>query len=100
MSENGLTTQGDGVIGANGRMTFQTVPEFMAQAATLLNGSAATITVDMQKVTLVDSAGVALMLEWMAKARATRRALRFINLQDQLRHLIGVSGLDEAFGLS
>lgn len=100
MSEaNGLVARGDGVIEVSGRMTFQTVPEFVTRGTAVFNGGTGAITVDMQKAELVDSAGVALMLEWSAKARAARRELRFVNLHDQLRHLIGVSGLGKAFGL-
>lgn len=101
MSEpNALVARPDGVVEVRGRMTFQTVPEFTARGSILLNGGGGPITVDLKNAALVDSAGVALMLEWMTQARAAGRELHFVNLHDQLRHLIGVSGLDKAFGLS
>jgi phospholipid transport system transporter-binding protein len=100
VSENGVSARHDGVVEVSGRMTFQTVPEFVARGAKFVNGGGVSLTIDMDKVTLVDSAGVALMLEWLAQARAAKRELRFINLHEQLRHLISVSGLDKAFGLN
>lgn len=100
MSEtNALAVRQDGVVEVRGRMTFQTVPEFVARGNALLNGGGGPIAVDLKNAELVDSAGVALMLEWMTQARAAGRELRFVNMHDQLRHLIGVSGLDKAFGL-
>lgn len=98
-SSNGMVAVRDGVVEVSGRMTFQTVPDFIARSGALMNSERGAVTLDFGKVELIDSAGVALMLEWMAQARAHQRELRFTNLPDQVRHLIGVSGLGEAFGL-
>jgi phospholipid transport system transporter-binding protein len=97
---NGLNVRDDGVVELSGRLTFHTVPEFIARSATFLNSAPAAVTLDLAKVELVDSAGVALLLEWLAQARTRQRALHFVNLPEQTRHLIGVSGLDAAFGLT
>lgn len=100
MSESSVVARDNGVLEVNGRLTFQTVPEVLAQAAQGLNRAGSAITVDLRNVALIDTAGVALMLEWLGQARAQKRTLTFVNLPEQVRHLIGVSGLDEAFGLS
>ena len=99
MNGDAVRRRGDGVVEVSGRLTFQTVPEYVARNGVLDEG-AGPITVDMENVTQVDSAGVALMLEWMEQARTRERELRFINLNQQLRNLISVSGLDKAFGLA
>lgn len=96
---NGLHDRGDGVIEVSGRITFQTVPEFVARTNAWLHGDSEAITLDLGQVSLIDSAGVALMLEWMTQARGRKRELRFANLTQQVRHLIAVNGLGEAFGL-
>ena len=49
---------------------------------------------DLGKVGNADSAGLALMLEWIKHARSKRVQLRFINMPGQLLNLAKLSGLD------
>jgi phospholipid transport system transporter-binding protein len=95
---NGSVTRADGTVAVSGALTFETVPEYFAASNGWLGGSGA-LTVDLQGVTRVDSAGVALLLEWLARARAANRALAFVNLPEQVQHMIRVSGLHQAFGI-
>jgi len=97
---NGLVSRGDGVFEASGRMTFQTVPQFLASTAIWLNDTTGAVTIDLGKITLADSAGVALMLEWLREARVAKRKLEFVNFPEQVQHLIRVSGLSDVFGLA
>ena len=99
MNENGLVARHDGVFEVSGRMTFQTVPQFLTHTAVWLNDHAGAVTMDLSKVTLADSAGLALMLEWLRQARAVGRDLKFINFPQQVRDLVRVSGLNQVFGL-
>lgn len=99
MSENGVTARDNGVFEISGRMTFQTVPQFVAHAGQWLKSGAGAITFDMRGVTLADSAGLALMLEWLQQARAANRELVFANVPEQVRHLIRVNGLTQVFGI-
>ncbi len=98
MSENGFHTRDDGVFELSGRMTFQTVPQFLTHTAVWLNDSNGSVVIDLSKVTLADSAGVALMLEWLRQARIAKRDLTFVNFPEQVQHLISVSGLSNVFG--
>jgi phospholipid transport system transporter-binding protein len=52
------------------------------------------ITLDLGKVGNADSAGLALMLEWIKHARSKRVQLRFINIPGQILNLAKLSGLD------
>jgi phospholipid transport system transporter-binding protein len=96
---NDLRRRDDGTVELSGRITFHTVPEYVARAAEIVNDARAAVTLDLGKVEQIDSAGVALLLEWLEQARAGQRELHFVNVPEQTRRLIGVSGLDEAFGL-
>ncbi len=98
MSENGFASRGEGVFAMSGRLTFQTVPRFQEQAGPLLQGMQP-VTIDMQGVTLADSAGLALMIEWLQSARTARRQLVFTNLPEQMSDLIRVNGLTQVFEL-
>jgi phospholipid transport system transporter-binding protein len=101
VSDDNVVARDQGVLEVSGRMTFQTVPALLAQAAPLLDRPEPTnLTVDLAKVARVDTAGAALLLEWLAQARARRRELKFVNWPEQVRHFIGVSGLNKAFGLA
>lgn len=99
MSENDLVSRGEGKFDLSGRLTFQTVPQFQAQVASLLQGSAQPVTVSMQGVTQADSAGLALMIEWLQMARNGKRELVFANIPEQVSELIRVNGLQQMFGL-
>ncbi|MCR4301193.1 MAG: STAS domain-containing protein [Sulfuricaulis sp.] len=99
MSENGLVSRGDGVFGISGSLTFQTVPRYQNQAESLLQGGGQPVTIDLQGVTQADSAGLALMIEWLQMARAAKHELVFANIPEQMRDLIRVNGLQQLFSL-
>lgn len=99
MTANGFAARDNGVFALSGRMTFQTVPQFLVHTDEWLQSGNKTVTIDMQGVTLADSAGLALMLEWLQHARAAGRELVFTNLPEQVRQLIHVSGLQQVFPL-
>jgi phospholipid transport system transporter-binding protein len=97
VSENGIARRADGTVQVTGPLTFQSVPEHLEQSRPLFTGGSDSLTFDLQGVTLADSAGLALLLEWREMAHASGRALTFVNLSDQMRHLIEVSGLSPVF---
>lgn len=99
MSENGFASRGGGTFEMSGRLTFQTVPQFQAHAGSLFQGDTQPVTIDMRGVTLADSAGLALMIEWLQLARAAKRQLVFTNIPEQVHHLIRVNGLTQVFAL-
>ncbi len=96
--ENGFTARDGGVFEASGRMTFQTVPQFLAHSEEGLRRATGKVTIDMRGVTLADSAGLALMLEWLEMATAAKREIVFTNIPEQTRDLIHVNGLQQVFG--
>jgi phospholipid transport system transporter-binding protein len=100
VTDDRIVARDDGVLEVSGRLTFQTVPDILAQAAPTLSRAGSAVTVDMRRVEAVDTAGIALMLEWLGQARAQQRTLTFINISSQARHLIGASGLNKAFGFA
>ncbi|MEY6432802.1 STAS domain-containing protein [Thioalkalicoccus limnaeus] len=55
--------------------------------------------IDLAGVEHANSAGVALLLEWMADARRDGRRLRFVNLPDSLRRLAALSHLEALLGI-
>lgn len=100
MTENGFTARDDGVFEVSGRLTFHTVPRFLTHTDKWLQAGTDKVTIDMHGVTLADSAGLALMIEWLERARSAKREIVFTNMPDQMRDLIRVNGLQKFFHLS
>lgn len=52
------------------------------------------VTIDLSGVTRGDSAGLSLLIEWMALARKKGGVVRYIKLPSDLARLAGACGLD------
>ncbi|MHB8742339.1 MAG: STAS domain-containing protein [Sulfuricaulis sp.] len=97
MTPNDFTRRADGGFGISGTVTFQTVPQFLAHTDKWLHDSTGAVTIDMHDITLADSAGLALLVEWLQLARAANRDMAFTNIPEQVRELIRVNGLQQVF---
>lgn len=93
--DNGLTVH-EGTLKVHGPLTFATVPGLFIESNSIIKSASETITIDLQDVSRTDSAGLALLVEWL---RAAGSHARFVNIPAQLRRLIDVSGLARAFGI-
>ncbi|MDH5649157.1 MAG: STAS domain-containing protein [Gammaproteobacteria bacterium] len=97
MSGENFITSSDGVYEISGLLTFATVPQLLGQSKQWLVKGEQAVTIDLKSVSKADSAGLALMVEWLHLARQAHRELRFINIPSQLTHLIRLSGLQDVF---
>ncbi|GMR19703.1 MAG: hypothetical protein BMS9Abin36_0298 [Gammaproteobacteria bacterium] len=97
MPESHFTIHQNGSYGIEGMMTFSTVPELLAKTDAWLCDHDGAVTINLQQVRHVDSAGLALLLEWMRLAREAGRSLQFENIPEQLTKLINVSNLQSLF---
>jgi len=100
VSANGITARDNGVFDVNGQVTFQSVPQFLALTDKWLHAGTGKVTIDMHGVTLADSAGLALLIEWLQLARSAKREIVITNMPDQMRDLVRVNGLMQVFGLT
>jgi phospholipid transport system transporter-binding protein len=87
-----MTAAGHAVSGA---LTFDTVPALYQSSAAWFAGEGE-LTLDLAGVSRCDSAGLALLIEWLRRARHADRPLRFANLPAQVQTLIRVNGLQDA----
>ncbi len=86
----------DGGVAIIGPLTFASVAElYEAGTAELPAGD---IDIDLSGVTKVDSAGLALLVEWQKRARRSGAAISLRQAPKQLLELIRVSGLRSVFG--
>ena len=95
--KNAVSADTNGIIRVSGELTFVTAPTLLPKSQEWFSGAAKTFTLDCSDVTKLDSAGVALLVEWMKRAKANSRPLRVTNLPKQARDLLRITGLDSVF---
>ena len=77
----------------SGALTFDTIPSVWRTSSALL-GEGDDITFDLQGISHTDSAGLALLVEWMRTARGQGKHIAFKNIPPQMLAIATVSGLE------
>lgn len=98
MTQPDLTTPaivaaGPGRFAVTGPVTFATAGALLDAGRVQFAGQAA-IAVNLAGVSRMDSAGLALLLEWLRQAKSDRRAMTFTALPDRLLAIARLSGVD------
>ncbi|MCP5419230.1 MAG: STAS domain-containing protein [Gammaproteobacteria bacterium] len=88
-----LEPVGEGRFKVAGELSFATVNTLWQQGAQLFAPHSALL-VDLQGVTRADSAGVALLVEWLRQARLRSQILQFAHIPPQMRSIIAIADLD------
>ncbi|MCC6207860.1 MAG: STAS domain-containing protein [Gammaproteobacteria bacterium] len=94
MSEIRVDPGDPAVLNVSGELNFSTVPALLERGSALLAGCEGQVRLDLGGVTRADSAGLALLIEWLRVARRGRARLEIRNMPAQLRAIARVSGLD------
>jgi phospholipid transport system transporter-binding protein len=94
-----LSRREDGCFILNGVLDFQTVPVIRQQGLDLFS-EAPSLVLDLQGVSRSDSAGLALLIEWMRFARSQNKPISFINMPTQMLAIARVSSLDSILPLA
>ncbi|MEW5756989.1 MAG: STAS domain-containing protein [Pseudomonadota bacterium] len=87
-----LDPLGAGEYGVSGAMCFETVIGLLQQSGALFSG-ASSVVVDLGGVERADSAGVAVLVEWLRLARSKGVALRFRHIPAQMWSIVEASDL-------
>ena len=95
MSKLTIIDQGEGQFVIDGDLTFATIDKETVKSLAFLT-TAKEITIDLRRVPCTDSAGLALMIEWIRYARTKKTQLRFKKIPKQLLNLAQLSGFDKA----
>ncbi|MGF1612945.1 MAG: lipid asymmetry maintenance protein MlaB [Gammaproteobacteria bacterium] len=80
----------------SGPLTFESVP-LLWQEGLQLVARQPCVTLDLSGITRTDSAGLAVMIEWMRAARLQNGSIRFCNIPSQLRAIAGATGVEHLF---
>jgi phospholipid transport system transporter-binding protein len=94
MSRAQIDAAGSGTIHVSGELTFSTVTALNGHAEKLFASQSGDLTIDLGGVNRADSAGLALLIEWLRWARQHGVALRFRHMPTQMRTIAAVSDLD------
>ena len=78
-----------------GPMTFTSVAGLFSGSSGWFAGGSRDITIDLAGVTQADSAGLALLIEWLRQAHSAQCNVRFTNIPPQMQVLIRVNGLQD-----
>ena len=93
MSEAAIQSEG-GRIKVSGEMTFASVTALLDRSREAFAQAGEMIEVDLANVERVDSAGLALLIEWMRTASAEGKTIRFFGLPEQMQAIAAASDLD------
>ncbi len=87
----------EGRARVSGALEFGTVTALLPSGSDAIEHGRAS-TIDLSGVTASDSAGLALLIEWLSVAHGVGRSLRFENIPLQIHQLGALSEVDELIG--
>ncbi|MGR9114990.1 MAG: STAS domain-containing protein [Gammaproteobacteria bacterium] len=90
-----IIRQDNDVFAVAGELTFSGIDKKTIKSFDFLE-SANPITLDLSEVANTDSAGLALVIEWLKYAGSHQIELKFQNIPEQLLKLAKLSGLDQS----
>jgi phospholipid transport system transporter-binding protein len=94
-----LVALGPGRFGLRGELDFTSVCVLLPQGLEAF-ATARSLVLDLQKVTRANSAGVALLLEWVERARERGVELRFANVPEALEAMVRMSHVEDLLPLA
>lgn len=94
-----LQDRGDGRFALSGDLDFGNAARVMDEGEAAF-GAHPRVEVDLADVGRVDSAGLAVLLEWAVAAREAGRVVRYCNLPSAVSALAGISDVSELLDAS
>ena len=85
----------DGTYRLEDALTFATVPILRQPGLDLIAAAPGDVQFDLECVPLTDSAGLALLIDWLAEARSRQRTLRYLKVPQALSELAKLSDVEE-----
>ena len=89
-----IETVAPGRLAVRGVLDFDSAPAALARGLALL-GSGQDCEIDLSGVSSGDSAGLAVLIEWLASARRRGAKLRYTGVPTQMRAIARMSALED-----
>ena len=99
MADAQLVENDDGSWLLKGELGFAQVPAVLKHAGVNMLGKKP-LTVDLKGVSRADSAGLALLVEWLRESEAAGNTIKFVNVPAQLLSIARLCGLDDILSLN
>ena len=99
MADAQLVENEDGSWLLQGDLVFATVLTVLQHAGVNMLGNRQ-LRVDLRDVTRADSAGLALLVEWLRESEIAGNSIEFVNVPAQLLSIARVCGLDDILSLN
>lgn len=93
-----LEPAGGGRFKLHGELSFQTVPRFLDSTRNLVS-ERSEVTIDLGGVQRSDSAGVALLIEWLREVRRAGHTVNYVNIPSQMLAIARASSIDSILPL-
>ena len=94
MSEYELLDLGDGRFELRGDVSFQTAEDILGDSEKLFAGIT-NVDVNLSAVEQTDSAGLALLLEWISRASRAQTEIRFSNIPEKIQAIAVTADISE-----
>ena len=98
MANAQLVENDDGSWLLQGELGFSSVSAVLEHAGVNMLAKKQ-LTVDLRDVTRADSAGLALLVEWLRESELAGNSIEFVNVPAQLLSIARVCGLDDILSL-
>lgn len=99
MTSTVSTSEEPGVLRVSGELSFTTVTGLLEQSRPLLQGAQGWLVMELADVQRVDSAGLALLIQWMRMARERGIDILFRHVPEQLMAIARASDLEQILPL-
>ena len=99
MSRAKIIASGAGCYAVGGELDMASVPQLWRDSSKFFNTTESALVFDLKAVTRSDSAGLALLIEWVSMASKKNITIRFRNLPAQMWEIAKVSDLTEVIPL-
>ncbi len=100
MAEAQLVKSEEGNWLLQGDLDFASVPAVLRHAGVNMLGKGGAVTVDLKGVVRSDSAGLALLVEWLRESEVAGNTINFVNVPAQLLSIARVCALQDILSLS
>jgi len=94
MSETGLKIQDDGQFAFIGELSFTNVDTLSEEIGQVVLQAETDYIINLQQVSRVDSAGLALLIHLLRLAKQQGKSIQFLNAPKQLLALAKFNGID------
>ncbi|MCP3867306.1 MAG: STAS domain-containing protein [Gammaproteobacteria bacterium] len=94
MAEFHIRLRDDGDLQVSGDLVFSTAGPLLRQGSELLESGRGTV-IDLTEVAQCDSAGLALLLEWLELGRSKGLQVRFRGIPEDILRIAGLSNVSD-----